>query len=160
MASNVPSEDANLFIQCSLKKNKPKIPPKLSFCGGTLLSNYCCFWKVNHLVLLERLWLDNNFKLILEGVLRSRLQKLRTGQLARPSKIHKIHVFSFYHLKMKLYKDNMCVTTWVLLHVLSDDDCIFGTKELWVQFSLHSKGPNVIQWKVQLKINLLSTDYS
>lgn len=47
---------------------------------------------------------------------------------------------------MKLYKDNVRVITWVLLlHVLSDDDHDFGTKELQVQFSLHSKGPNVIQ---------------
>lgn len=160
MASNVLSKDVNLVIQCPLKK-KQKIPPKLSFCGRTLLSNYCCLWKVHHLVLLERLWLDNNFKLILEGMLWSRFQKLRIGQLARPLKIHKIHVFSFYNIKKKLYKDNVCVTTWILLlHVLSDDDRIFGTKELWVQFSLHSKGPNVIQWKVQLKINLLSINDS
>lgn len=144
-----------------LKKNTKTHPPKLSFCGRTLLSNYCWFWKVHHLVLLERLWLDNNFKLILEEMLRSRLQILRTGQLTRPVKIHEIHVFAFYNLKMKLYKDNVCAITWVLLlYVLTDDDRIFGTKELWVQFSLHSKGPNVIQWKVQLKINLLSIDYS
>lgn len=75
--------------------------------------------------------MDNNFKLILEGMLWSRFQKLRIGQLARPLKIHKIHVFSFYNIKKKLYKDNVCVTTWILLlHVLSDDDRIFGTKEL------------------------------
>lgn len=97
-------------------------------------------------MLLERLWWDNNSKLILEGMPRSRLQKLRTGQLARPLKINKIHIFSFNNLKMKLYKDNVRVITWVLLlHVLSDDDHDFGTKELQVQFSLHSKGPNVIQ---------------
>lgn len=75
--------------------------------------------------------MDNNFKLILEGMLWSRLQKLRIGQLTRPLKIHKIHVFSFYNIKKKLYKDNVCVTTRILLlHVLSDDDRIFGTKEL------------------------------
>lgn len=82
------------------------------------------------MVLLERLWLDNNFKSILEGVLRSRLQKLRTGELARLLKRHKIHVFSFYNLQMKLYKDDVCMTMWVLfLNVLLDDDRIFGTKE-------------------------------
>lgn len=75
--------------------------------------------------------MDNNFKLILEEMLRSRLQILRTGQLTRPVKIHEIHVFAFYNLKMKLYKDNVCAITWVLLlYVLTDDDRIFGTKEL------------------------------
>lgn len=70
-------------------------------------------------MLLESPWLDNNCKLILEGMLRSRLQKLRSGQLERPLKIHKIHVFSFNNLKMKLYKDNVCVITWVLLLMCS-----------------------------------------
>lgn len=116
------------LFSATLKKRERET--QLSFCGGTLLSNYCWFLKSRPLsVFKERLWSDNNFKLILKGMVRSILQKWRTRQLARTLKIHKINVYSLYKLKMKLYKDNVWVTTWIfLLHVLPDDDLIFGTK--------------------------------
>lgn len=125
-ASNALSKDAKLFVQCPLKTKNKKWKTEFLW-RDFIIQLFLVLQSTPFTAFREGLLLANNFRLILEETVRSILHKWRTEQLAKTLKIYKIHVFSFYNLKMKFHKDNVCVTTWIfLLHVLSDD-LAFGT---------------------------------
>lgn len=152
MVSNVLSKHANFSAQCPFKKKQKKhLKNHISVAG--LICNYSCFWKVHQLVLLERLCLDNNIKLILNGMLRSRLQNQRNEQLARSLQIH----FFSHFIILKLSSTKTCVTNIVFVYMCSQMMIVFLVEGTVSAILLRAK---CIQWKIQLIINLLSNDYS